>query len=76
MKQHKIVREFKDNIGAFELLAQVEELTFESYVLTIYIDERVAKDFHMGSLGQCKQYTYWFVEWAQEFARIIRNLTK
>ena len=73
MKPHKIIREFTDYVGSYKITAMVEEI-FESYVLTIYIDEEIVKDLTIGSLWLCKQYTYWFVEWIKEFSDIIKNL--
>ena len=50
MKPHKIIREFTDHVGSYEITAIVEEDNFESYVLTIYVDEEIVKDLTMGSL--------------------------
>ena len=74
MKPHKIVWEFTDYVGSYEISAQVEEISYEDYELTIFIDEEETKCLTMGSLAQCKQYTYWFVAWAREFVDIFKNL--
>ena len=74
MKPHKIRREFTDYIGAYEITAIVEEISYEDYELTILIDGEETKCLTMGSLAQCKQYTYWFVAWAGEFIDIFKNL--
>lgn len=74
MKPHKIVREFTDYIAGFEMKAIVEQLTFEDYKLTIYVDDSEIKCLSMGSLWLCKQYTYWFVEWANEITKVISRL--
>lgn len=74
MKPHKIVWEFTDYVGSYEMKALVEEISYEDYELTIFIDEEETKCLTMGSLAQCKQYTYWFVAWTREFVDIFKNL--
>lgn len=73
-KQHEIVRKYNDYVGSLEIEMELEECCYDDYVLRIWIDGCLKKDLSFGSASQAKNFGRWFIAWAEQLGKHLKEL--